>query len=134
MDLKPGMENISLRVRVIKTEPSKVIQTKKGARTISNAIIGDESGRTEAVLWGEKAGTLKEGSAVEIKGAWTTSFRGKVQVNIGRSTSVSEIGDEEVPRAEEIPEDSPQAPEEPRREFRGPPRRFPKGRRSRGEF
>lgn len=113
IDLKPGMENVFLKVRVIKTEAPRIIQTKKGERTISNAVIGDESGRVEAVLWGSQAGTLKDGEAVEIKGAWTTSYKGKVQVNIGRSTEVKEIEDGEVPASESIPEASPQAPEEP---------------------
>ncbi len=114
IDLKSGEENVHLKGRVLETSPPRVIQTRKGPRTISNAIVGDETGRVQVTLWGTKAGSLEEGKVVDIKGAWTTSFRGKVQVNIGRSTEVTELDDSEAPRAEDIPEEQPEAPYEPR--------------------
>ncbi|ADV64700.1 OB-fold nucleic acid binding domain-containing protein [Desulfurococcus mucosus] len=126
MDLKPGMEKVSVKARVIKAEAPRVIRTRNGPRTISNAVLGDETGRVEATLWGEKAGTLKEGDAVEVHGAWTTEFRGKVQLNIGRSSEVVRIDSGSVPEASEIPENSPTAPpgsggpsRPPRRPFGG---------------
>ncbi|MGC9011850.1 OB-fold nucleic acid binding domain-containing protein [Thermogladius sp.] len=115
IDLKPGMEHVKIKGRVLEAGPPKVIQTKKGPRTISNAVIGDSTGRVETTLWGEKAGTIKEGQAVEITGAWTTSFRGKVQLNVGRSSEIKEVSDAEVPQPSEVPADSPTAPEEERR-------------------
>ncbi len=115
IDLKSGEENVHITGRVLETTPPKVIQTKRGPRTISNAVIGDESGRVQVTLWGSKAGTLEEGKVVDVKGAWTTSFRGKVQLNIGRSTTVEEVSDEEAPQPEEIPEDQPTAPYTPSR-------------------
>ncbi|ADI32133.1 OB-fold nucleic acid binding domain-containing protein [Staphylothermus hellenicus] len=110
IDLKDGEEGVHITARVLETSPPKVIQTRKGPRTISNAVLGDETGRVNATLWGSKAGTLEEDKVVDIKGAWTTSYRGKVQINIGRSTEVSEVDYKEVPSAEEIPEDQPTAP------------------------
>jgi replication factor A1 len=129
IDLKAGEEGIHITGRVIETTPPRVIQTRKGPRTISNAIIGDETGRVQATLWGSKAGTLEEGKVVDIQGAWTTSFRGKVQVNIGRSTEVKEVEDSTVPPVEDIPEEEPKAPETTR--FKKPQRRF---RQSRGIY
>ncbi len=115
IDLKSGEENVHVTGRVLETTPPRVIQTRRGPRTISNAIIGDESGRVQVTLWGSKAGSLEEGKVVDIKGAWTTSYRGKVQLNIGRSTNVEEVSDEEAPQPEEIPEDQPTAPYTPSR-------------------
>ncbi len=125
IDLKPRSENVNVKGRVIEASPPKTINTRKGIRTISNAVIGDETGRVQVTLWGSKAGTLKEGEVVEIEGAWTTSFRGKVQLNVGRSTEVKIVDNNEAPQAEDIPEDEPTAPMEPyrssgrRRGFRG---------------
>ncbi|WP_042667494.1 OB-fold nucleic acid binding domain-containing protein [Desulfurococcus amylolyticus] len=126
IDLKPGMEKVTVKARVIKIEAPRVIRTKKGPRTISNAILGDETGRVETTLWGEKAGTLQEGDAVEVHGAWTTEFKGKVQLNIGKSSEIVKIDDSSVPHSGEIPEDSPTAPpgsggisRPPRRQFGG---------------
>ncbi len=122
--LKSGEENVHIKGRVLEVSPPRVVQTRRGPRTISNAMIGDETGRIQATLWGNKAGTLEEGQVVEIEGAWTTSFRGKVQINIGRSTKVTELSDKEAPSPDEIPEEQPTAPNEGFRRSR-----FSQGRR-----
>uniref|UniRef100_A0A7C4D945 Single-stranded DNA-binding protein n=1 Tax=Staphylothermus marinus TaxID=2280 RepID=A0A7C4D945_STAMA len=120
-ELKPNQENISIIARVIQTTPSRTINTRKGVRTISNAIIGDESGRVEAVLWGVKAGSLNVNDVVEINGAWTTSFRGKVQLNIGKTSTIKKVDDNLVPPVDSIPETEPESfrkESSQRREFR----------------
>ncbi|MEM4620710.1 MAG: OB-fold nucleic acid binding domain-containing protein [Desulfurococcaceae archaeon] len=120
-ELKPNQENISIIARVIQTTPPRTINTRKGVRTISNAIIGDESGRVEAVLWGVKAGSLNVNDVVEINGAWTTSFRGKVQLNIGKTSSIKKVDDNLVPPVDSIPETEPESfgkESSQRREFR----------------
>ncbi len=110
MELKDGEQGVNVKGRVLETKESRVIETRRGPRTISEAIIGDDTGRIKATLWGEKAGSLEEGKAVVIKGGWTTSYRGKVQLNIGSRTEIEETNDEDVPSMEEVPEDEPKAP------------------------
>jgi len=123
IDLKPNQENVSVKGRVLETSPPRVISTKKGARTISNAILGDETGRVEVTLWGEKAGSLRSGEVVEIVGAWTSVFRGKIQLNVGKATVVNRLSDSDAPPADSIPEDTPKASEAPST----PPRRHGRG-------
>jgi Single-stranded DNA-binding replication protein A (RPA), large (70 kD) subunit and related ssDNA-binding proteins len=120
-NLKPGMENISISVRVLEAGDQKVIKTRNGTRVISEAIVGDDTGRTKLTLWRKAAGSLKEGSVIKIDGAWTTAFRGQVQLNAGNRSTITEIEDNAIPSAQEIPENSPTAPDtyRPRREFRG---------------
>lgn len=108
-ELKPGMNNISLKVRVIEAGEPRTIQTRRGPRTISNAVVGDETGRVRLTLWGDKAGSIHEGDAVEIEGAWTTAFRGEVQLNVGARGSINELSDDEVPASEDVPEETPKA-------------------------
>ncbi len=110
-DLKPHQENIHVVARVIDAQPPYTIQTRRGTRTISNAVLGDETGRVKTTLWGRRAGSLKKGVVVEIEGAWTTSYRGEVQLNIGSQTSVKELDDDAVPSVDEIPEYTPKAPQ-----------------------
>jgi len=121
MELKPEMRNINMTVRVISSDEPKTINTRSGQRTISEAIVGDETGRVKLTLWGKAAGTVKEGQVIEIKGAWTTTYRGDVQLNIGGANNVKVVTEHNVPEAEDIPEDTPKAPEgyrPPRRGFR----------------
>jgi replication factor A1 len=121
LDLKEGEDNVSIKARVIKVSEPKIIQTRKGPKTISEAVIGDETGRVKLTLWGKHAGTLKEGETVEISGAWTTQYRGDVQVNVGYKGEIKNIPEEEVVSEEEIPESVPKAenPYQPRRRSGG---------------
>jgi len=107
--LKEGEDNVNVKVRVIHVEEPKIINTRKGAKRISEAIVGDETGRIKLTLWGKHAGTLREGDAVEIRGAWTTSYRGDVQLNVGFRGDIERISSEEVPNPDEIPEETPKA-------------------------
>lgn len=126
--LKPGMENVTVRVRVLEVGKPKKIETKKGTRTITSAVVGDGTGRVEAVLWGAKVAALKAGDVIEISHAWVTEFRGKVQLNIGKSTEIKPLPSDSVP--EEIPEQGPAARSTPTRR---PPRRRPAQSRRGGE-
>ncbi len=130
LELRPGMENVTVRVKVLSVSKPRVIETKKGTRTISNAVVGDNSGRVEAVLWGERTTSLKEGDVVEISGAWVTEFKGKVQLNIGKSTSIIKLPEDAIQG--EIPEKEPIAPPESRRKF--PPRKPRTGSRRGGRY
>ena len=107
--LREGEDDVSVKVRVLKTMDPKVVETRKGPRTISEAVVGDETGRVKMTLWGKHAGTLQEGQTIEVSGAWTTSYRGEVQLNVGYRGEIKEVPDEEVAKEEEIPEDIPKA-------------------------
>jgi len=119
--LREGEDGVTVRVRVLSVGETKTVQTRKGPRTLSEALVGDETGRVRLTLWGKHAGTLQEGEAVEIRGAWTTSYRGEVQLNVGYRGEIERIEDDSVPQPEEIPEDRPKASERPRprRSFSG---------------
>lgn len=135
IDLKPGMENVHVVVRVLKAGGPKVIRTKAGERTISEALVGDSTGRVKLTLWGNTAGSVNEGDAIEIVGGWTSVFKNEIQLNVGSRGKVSKVDSSLVPEVSEIPEAMPKAPEEgwSRRSggFRRPPQRGGRGR-SRG--
>lgn len=111
--LREGEDNISVKVRVLKTTDSRVVETRKGPRTISEAVVGDETGRIKMTLWGKHAGTLKEGQAIEVNGAWTTAYRGEVQLNVGFKGEIREVDNSEVAAESEIPEAVPKAQNQP---------------------
>ena len=117
IDLKQGESWIKVKGRVLETGEVKRIETRRGPRTISEAVIGDESGRIKVTLWGDKAGSLKKGEVVEIDGAWTTAYRGEVQLNAGSKTKITELEDTEAPSEDEIPNETPKAPNTFRRGF-----------------
>ena len=117
-DLREGLDGVDLKVRVIEAKEPKVIQTRKGSRVISEAIVGDETGRIKLTLWGRQAGILHDGDAVEIRGAWTTSYRGEVQLNVGSRGQITKIDEDEVPSVDEIPNSVPKAESKPSQQRR----------------
>jgi len=108
-DLKPGMDNVTIKVRVLEASKPKVIQTRKGSRIISEALVGDETGRTRMTLWGRKAGSIKAGEVIRLKKAFVTAFRGVAQLNIGKQGEIVRLDDSEVAASNKIPENSPKA-------------------------
>jgi len=117
--LHEGEDGITVRVRVLSVSEPKTVQTRRGPRTLSEAVVGDDTGRVKLTLWGKHAGSLHEGEAVEIRGAWTTSYRGEVQLNVGNRGEIEEIEDDSVPAPEEVPEETPKATTPPRRRSYG---------------
>ncbi len=130
-DLKPEMNGVNLVARVISVEPSKTINTRSGLRTITEAVVGDETGKVKLTMWGRAlSNKLKEGDSIEIKNAWTTVFKGVVQLNVGGEENIKVGSEEALPEPEQIPEKYPQAPESYRPERRPTQRRrFQKTRR-----
>lgn len=110
-DLKPGMENIAVVVRVLQSFGARTIETKAGIRTLNEYVVGDDTGKVKLVIWGVKAPALNVGEVVEITNAWVSAFRGEVQLNAGRSSSISKASEDAVPQSEEIPDESPKAEE-----------------------
>lgn len=109
-ELRPGMERVSVLVRVIDPGEVRRITTRSGERTIREATVGDETGRVKLVMWGRSIKSLNRGDVIEVSGAWTTVFRGKVQLNVGGAENVKVVEDSgEVPPVESIPEEEPKA-------------------------
>ncbi len=104
------MERVSVLVRVIDPGEVRRITTRSGERTIREATVGDETGRVKLVMWGRSIKSLNRGDVIEVLGAWTTAFRGKVQLNVGGTENVRVVKDSgEVPPVERIPEEEPVA-------------------------
>jgi replication factor A1 len=130
--LKPGMNGVNVRVRVLEVSEPREIETRSGRRTISEAVVGDTTGRVRLTLWGRKAGSISPGEAIEIVNAWTTSFRGQVVLNAGAQSSIRKVRGEDLPEPDSVPDKYPRAPVQRsgRRASRGQVGRRSRSRRS----
>jgi len=91
-ELKAGMNNISLRAKVVKVSEPRQVITKFGTQTtLVTAVLGDESGSIQMTLWGKQSEGIKEGSEVEISSAFTKEFRGELQIGLGRGGSIKVV-------------------------------------------
>ena len=95
-DLRPGMEHINFKVRVTKLGEARKVKTYSGLEhNLSEGEVADDSGYVSFVAWNEKIAELegiKVGDIVEMKNCFITSFKGIIQINVGRDSSTMKIG------------------------------------------
>ena len=96
VDLRPGMEHMDFRVRVMKLNEARKVKTYSGLEhTLTEGEVADDSGNVPFTVWNEKIAELagiKIGDIVEMKNCFITSFKGIIQINVGRDSSVIKMG------------------------------------------
>lgn len=84
-DLRDGQKKVDVEAMVMTVGFPQVANLRTGEQKNTQSItIGDETGETRITLWEDAVGTVKVGERVRIKNGFTSSYQGKVQLNIGR--------------------------------------------------
>lgn len=90
------MEHMDFRVRVTKLNEVRKVKTYSGLEhTLMEGEVADDSGNVSFTVWNEKIAELEGieiGDLVEMKNCFITSFRGIIQINVGRDSSVIKMG------------------------------------------
>ena len=82
-DVKPGMEGITLTVRVISVGEPRKVMTKYGEALVANAIVADETGKITLNLWRSQINIVKLGYIIRIENAFAKQFKGRTELNVG---------------------------------------------------
>lgn len=90
-EIKRGMSNISVHGKIIDISSARDVQTKYGRRSVADALIEDETGQISLSLWEDQINKVAVGDTVDIKGAFATEFRNKLQLSIPRSGKIEVI-------------------------------------------
>jgi len=89
-NLRVGMKKINLTAEVFQTsEPSKVHTQFRDNAVVSNAIVGDETGRILLCLWDQQIGSVQPGDNIEVKNAHVATFKGEKQLRLGKNGTVT---------------------------------------------
>ena len=83
-EITNSSKRIDLEAVVKEKEEAKEITTRYGKTMIANAILEDDSGTIKLVLWGENATKINEGDKIKIENGFTSTFKGELQLQIGR--------------------------------------------------
>jgi len=87
-EIKRGMSNISLEAKVIDISDPRSVQTRYGQKNVADATLEDETGQISLTLWEEKITSVSIGKTISVTGAFVTSFRDKLQLNIPRNGNI----------------------------------------------
>lgn len=91
-ELKPGMNNVSIKAKITDLKDPREIMTKFGTTTtLSEATLEDETGSVKLTLWGKQAEGLENDQEVEIVGGFTKEFRDELQLGIGRNGTIKVV-------------------------------------------
>jgi replication factor A1 len=89
-DLRVGMKKVNLIGEVLETEtPSKVHTQFRTDAIVSNAVIGDETGKVLLCLWDQQVNSVAVGDCVEVRNAHVAMFKNEKQLRLGKKGSVT---------------------------------------------
>jgi replication factor A1 len=85
-DLRNGMKRVEVEAKVLeKTTPREVMSRYKDETyRVADAIVSDDTGQIKLTLWNEQIDQVNENDTVKIENGYVTSFRGEIQLNVGR--------------------------------------------------
>lgn len=91
-NLRVGMKKINLTAEVLETsEPAKVHTQFRDNAIVSNALIGDETGKILLCLWDQQVNSVAVGDRIEIKNAHVAMFKGEKQLRLGKNGTVTVV-------------------------------------------
>ena len=82
-DVRPGMENITLTVRVVSVSKPRRVMTRYGEALVANAVVADETGEIILNLWRGQVNIVKPGYIIRIENAFARQFKDRIELNVG---------------------------------------------------
>jgi len=93
--LRPGMDHLDFVVNVIKLTGVRKVKTYSGVEhTILEGEITDSHSNISFAVWNEKIEQfvgISSGDKVELQNCFVTSFKGILQVNVGRDSNAHKL-------------------------------------------
>jgi ssDNA-binding replication factor A large subunit len=91
-DLRPGMERVNLNVALTRLDEPRKVTTYFGVEhVLVEGEVEDETGRAVLTVWNELIEQFEDieiGCKIQLKDSFITSFKGVIQVNVGRDSEV----------------------------------------------
>jgi replication factor A1 len=84
-EIKRGTNNIAITAKVIDVGEKREVNTRFGKKSVADILLEDDSGQISLTLWEDKIDSVRVGDTVNIEGAFVTTFRDKMQLNIPRN-------------------------------------------------
>lgn len=83
-DVKSGMRNLSLNLKVVEKEEPHTFETDKGEGRVATAICEDNSGKIKVSLWNEDIEKVEVGDRIKIENGYSRLFKDEVHVSAGK--------------------------------------------------
>jgi replication factor A1 len=118
-DLNPSTKQVNLLAKVVSVGERRTIDSKfGGSRTLSEAVVGDETGTVILSLWEAQIGQAVSGEVVQVNNGYVSLVRGRMRLNVGKYGSLETVA-REVPEVNRTNDLSAAEHDSPPRESRG---------------
>ncbi len=88
-NLRYGLSGVSFRARVARKSGVRAVTSKDGTPLlVCDVTLSDGTGEIPLAVWNSQIGTVFEGDVVQIQNARVRSFRGQIQLSLGRKTGL----------------------------------------------
>lgn len=80
------MKQVEVEGKVTEKSETREVTSrfKNETYNVANAVIADETGSIKLTLWNEQIDQVNVDSMIKIENGYVTSFRGEMQLNIGK--------------------------------------------------
>ena len=85
-ELRDGLRRIDVEAQVIEISEPREVRSRYTGETfrVAEATISDDSGTIKLVLWNEQIEQVNVNDKIRIENGYIKSFRGEIQLNVGR--------------------------------------------------
>ena len=92
-ELQNSMKRVTIEAKVIEKREPREVQSRFKNETlrVADAIIGDETGTIKLTLWNEQIDMVNAGDVVKVDNGYVTSFKGEIQLNVGKFGSLTVV-------------------------------------------
>jgi replication factor A1 len=90
-DLQTGMKRVEIEAEVVDKSNPRQVQSrfKEETLNVADALVQDETGTIKLTLWNEQIDQVNVGDKVKIENGYVTSFKGEIQLNVGKFGKLS---------------------------------------------
>jgi replication factor A1 len=90
-DLQDGMKRVTVEAKVVEKGDAREVKSRFKDETyrIVDAVIADETGSVKLTLWNEQIEQINVGDNVKVDNGYVTSFKGEIQLNVGKFGKLS---------------------------------------------
>ena len=91
-NLRSGMKKVNLDAQVLETPKPATVHTQyRDNALVTNAWIGDETGKIKLCLWDEQVNCITVGDSIQIRNATVATFKGERQIRLGKNSTLSVV-------------------------------------------
>jgi replication factor A1 len=85
-DLRNGMKRVDVKAKVVeKGDPREVMSRfKDETYKVADSVVADDTGSIKLTLWNEQIDQVNVNDMVKIENGYVTSFKGEIQLNVGK--------------------------------------------------